>query len=78
MALGRRMRLLLLRMMTWSGLLDETLDTCTMRASKSIDDQTDINNEMDLISMNSPTSLTFEGNMCHSSLSFFHCDDYAS
>lgn len=57
MEFGRRRQLLLLRMMTWSGLLNETLDTCTMRASKNIYDHTDRNNEMDLISTNSPMSL---------------------
>ena len=44
-------------MMTLSGSLNETLDTCAMRASKNIDDQTDRNNEMDLISTNSLMSL---------------------
>lgn len=48
------MGLLLLRIMTWSGLLNETLDTCTLRASKNIDDQTNRNNELDLISSLSP------------------------
>lgn len=58
MELGCRMRLLLLHMMTLSGILNETLDNCMMRASKNIDDQTDRNNEMDLISTSSLINLS--------------------
>lgn len=37
-----------LRIMIWSGLLNKSLETYRLGASKNTDDLTNINNEMDL------------------------------